>query len=556
MGGILATGLVAISDDLSDLRDGGFWAVSTTFEGKSILAKFDQIQRSAPFPNFDHWQSLESNWRSSQSKVEYLNYVEEIRNEIAKGEVYQVNACRVLETEYDGPSLGGLFQLLLAENPSPQASFLRLPGIEIASASPELFLERDGDLLKSSPIKGSRPVSKKPLAFSEKDQSENVMIVDLMRNDLSQICESVEVGAILRNEIHPGIEHLVSDVFGRLRKGVDWPQIIKQLSPAGSISGAPKISALKIIKRMEKVPRGPYCGLLGWIEGDLARLSVAIRIFWREGLKIKFGTGAGITWSSDAAKEWDETQLKAGRLIGLCGGYQENDWPFGSGLFETLRVEDGKIQFLSEHLDRAKASAQQLGMKFPSDSTIMEKLSELPRVRLGRLRLTFGESFHCNLLPYVDPRAPLKIVTTYRNPEYDLSKVGHKLFPYDSNLDLLSQVRSRGFDETIIVNESLEISEGSISNFVFRIDGFWITPPRSSGLLPGIIRQKVLDAGLAIEASIAEEQIKKVTHAFAISSLRIATPVETIDGRVLNLDDVSKAWNFKLRDFLKMNSVG
>ncbi|MEY3755935.1 MAG: hypothetical protein RL356_207, partial [Actinomycetota bacterium] len=129
------------------------------------------------------------------------------------------------------------------------------------------------------------------------------------------------VPRLLASEAHPGLFHLVSDVVGSLREDVKWEQITSALLPAGSISGAPKLSAIKSIKEIEKVERGPYCGVIGWVEGDQALLSVGIRIFWsKEDGKINFGTGAGITWQSDPRGEWDETELKANRLISIASG--------------------------------------------------------------------------------------------------------------------------------------------------------------------------------------------------------------------------------------------
>jgi para-aminobenzoate synthetase component 1 len=148
------------------------------------------------------------------------------------------------------------------------------------------------------------------------------MIVDLMRNDLGKICinGSVEVTRLLASEDHPGLQHLVSDVEGDLHQGISWANIFEALSPPGSVSGAPKSSALSVIHENEKA-RGPYCGALGWVQGDRAALSVAIRIFWKD-QKIHFGTGAGITFSSDSSNEWNETELKADRLVKIASGAQ------------------------------------------------------------------------------------------------------------------------------------------------------------------------------------------------------------------------------------------
>jgi len=312
----LATDCVEISNDPTCLDRAGFWAVVNTFEGKWICARFANVIDS-PLP-ISNWQGVSTAWQSSQSQEHFESNVDLIKQRIAQGDIYQVNLCRVLTADSD-QSLLGLAGKLQQANPAPFASYLKLPGIEIASASPELFLERKGEVIKTTPIKGTSKIDN----FGDKDRAENVMIVDLMRNDFGAICEagSVEVPRLLASESHPGLFHLVSDITGRLRKGLNWNQILSSLLPAGSISGAPKSSALKVISEIEKMDRGPYCGVIGWIDNDQALLSVGIRIFWSvaDG-KINFGTGAGITWQSDPNSEWEETELKAKRLIAIASG--------------------------------------------------------------------------------------------------------------------------------------------------------------------------------------------------------------------------------------------
>jgi para-aminobenzoate synthetase component 1 len=316
MGGRLATDLVELSHDPACLSDGGFWAVSTTFENHFTAAKFATVVE-APFPTAP-WIPLQGSWSSSLEKDQYVGYVERIRSAVAEGWVYQVNACRRLTHTDDGQSLRGLFSEILKNNPAPWASYLEIPGAMIASASPELFLSRSESIVKTSPIKGTQPANAQK--FGAKDQAENVMIVDLMRNDFGRICKSgtVEVPRLLSSEEHPGLQHLVSDIQGELLDDISWSQIITALSPPGSVSGAPKSSALQVISANE-IDRGSYCGALGWVEGNQAVLSVAIRTFWKDA-GINFGTGAGITWGSDATAEWEETQLKARRLISIAGG--------------------------------------------------------------------------------------------------------------------------------------------------------------------------------------------------------------------------------------------
>jgi para-aminobenzoate synthetase component 1 len=316
MGGRLATDLVEVSHDPSCLDDGGFWAVSTTFENEFTAARFATVV-NARFPTTS-WIPLKGAWSSSLSADQYMAYVERIRSSVADGWVYQVNACRRLTHPGDGQSLRGLFSQILENNPAPWASYFEIPNLMIASASPELFLSRNGSTVKSSPIKGTQHNNVQN--FGAKDQAENVMIVDLMRNDLGQICKSgtVEVPRLLSSEEHPGLQHLVSDVQGELLDDISWSKIFSALSPPGSVSGAPKSSATQVIGANE-IARGPYCGALGWVEGNQAVLSVAIRTFWKD-QGINFGTGAGITWGSRADAEWEETQLKARRLISIAGG--------------------------------------------------------------------------------------------------------------------------------------------------------------------------------------------------------------------------------------------
>jgi para-aminobenzoate synthetase component 1 len=314
----LAWDLLQVSDDPACLADGGFWAISTTYEGDFRAAKFASIS-TAEFPPSSSKPEVSGQWESDTSQSEYMQYVEKIRDEIANGGVYQVNACRRLSIKSNA-RLDLAFANILAANPAPFASYLKYGDIEIASASPELFLTRNGDELKTSPIKGTKRSATEK--FGTKDRAENVMIVDLMRNDLGQICipGSIAVPDLLRDEEHPGLSHLVSDVTGKLREGISWSEIFAALLPAGSISGAPKSAAKRIIVENEQTPRSTYCGVMGWVHGDQAVLSVAIRTFWREALFIHFGTGAGITWNSDAQAEWEETQLKAERLISIVGG--------------------------------------------------------------------------------------------------------------------------------------------------------------------------------------------------------------------------------------------
>jgi para-aminobenzoate synthetase component 1 len=255
--------------------------------------------------------------------------VSQIRDRIAAGQVYQVSLCRVMSHPLaEDADLAGLEILVAQGNPAPFGGRVHVPeaGLDLLSASPEAFLIRRAGRIESRPIKGTATTMSSMLA---KDYSENVMIADLVRNDLSAVCRpgTVSVDALCAPQEHPGLTHLVTTVSGETRPGVVWADIMSATFPPGSVSGAPKSSALRVIGDLEPVPRGPYCGAIGWVDADAgeAELAVGIRTFWAErdatGKRwLRFGTGAGITWGSDPAQEWAETELKTARLVGLASG--------------------------------------------------------------------------------------------------------------------------------------------------------------------------------------------------------------------------------------------
>ena len=321
--GMVATGLQELTDDVDALDTGGLWFVVGTFEGRWTCARFSQLRRTRAGPTAAAWPGVPSAaWASSLQETPYVHAVEQVRGLIADGEVYQVNLCRVLSSPVlSEADLADLHARLSAGNPARYAARIFLPeaGIDLVSASPELFLRRDGEVLWSSPIKGTGRTAED---LTDKDVAENVMIVDLVRNDLGQVCRpgTVTVEDILSVEQLPGLVHLVSTVRGRLAPGTSWAHILGATFPPGSVSGAPKSTAVRTIRALEPTARGPYCGAIGWVDGDRhrAELAVGIRTFWRAHDRLHFGTGAGITWGSDPRREWLETELKAARLLRLA----------------------------------------------------------------------------------------------------------------------------------------------------------------------------------------------------------------------------------------------
>lgn len=324
VGGRLATGLLDVTSDLAALDGEGFWAVVVPFDGVPVCARFDRVRPARPWPG-PPWRGPDPDaWSSSLDRGTFEAGVGAIRSAIAAGDVYQVNLTRRLEAPLPpGADVAALGAALAEGNPAPFSAVVRLPahGCLVASASPERFLSRDGDVLRSSPIKGTAP---DPGGLTAKDRAENVMIVDLVRNDLGRVCEfgSVTVPSLLALEEHPGLVHLVSTVEGRLRSGCGWADAVAATFPPGSVTGAPKLAALEHIAALEPASRGVYCGAVGWVDADrrVGDLNVAIRTFWVEEDRLCFGTGGGITWGSDPADEWAETELKARHLLRVASG--------------------------------------------------------------------------------------------------------------------------------------------------------------------------------------------------------------------------------------------
>lgn len=330
--------VVDVRADPAALARPGWWAVVGEFGGRVRAWRFDDVERgararvmSAAVP----WTGPSPQaWTSSLDRESYVAAVRTVREHVREGDVYQANLCRVLAAPLpDEPEALALARVLDAGNPAPYSGGVHVPGggpdgVWVVTASPELYLRVDGDVVTSGPIKGTAPTV---AGLGDKDRAENVMITDLVRNDLQQVCApgSVEVTRLLGVERHPGLVHLVSTVQGRLAGDVRgerlWGPLLDATYPPGSVSGAPKSSALRLIDALEPVDRGPYCGAVGWVHvapdgRTRAELAVGIRTFWWGDGVLRFGTGAGITWGSDPRAEWAETELKAARLVALASG--------------------------------------------------------------------------------------------------------------------------------------------------------------------------------------------------------------------------------------------
>jgi para-aminobenzoate synthetase component I len=343
---------VDVFDALEETSRGGFWVGFVAYDaGRAIehirprahddlglpdlaFVRFDEV-RSAPELPRPEPHTAESAplglgvGRSSLTPVEHALLVGQVHDLLAAGECYQVNLTRRLTFDTAADPYA-LFTALTRVNPAPHAAVCSfgdaLDGLAVVSASPELFLRVDGRDVETRPIKGTA-ADAATLRISEKDRAENLMIVDLARNDLGRVCEfgSIAVPSLFEVEAHPGLTHLVSTVRGRLRPDVGLADLVRATFPPASVTGAPKPRVLQAIEDLEPVRRGVYCGAFGWIDANRSRaeLAVAIRTFTIVSGHTYLGLGGGIVADSEAHDEWAETELKGARLLAAAGARAE-----------------------------------------------------------------------------------------------------------------------------------------------------------------------------------------------------------------------------------------
>ncbi|SFU78642.1 para-aminobenzoate synthetase component 1 [Methylobacterium sp. 174MFSha1.1] len=302
---------------------------------EAALAGPEPVQDAAPVPPLT--------WRSNFTAETYARAVERVRDYIRAGDIYQANIAQRFEADLPpGFDAFAFYRRLRARNPAPFAAYLELDGLTVASSSPERFLRLDGGQVETRPIKGTAPRSTDPaedraraeaLLASDKERAENVMIVDLLRNDLSRICapHSVVVPTLCGLETYAGVHHLVSAVTGTLREGADGLDLLAATFPGGSITGAPKLRAMDIITEIEGDARELYCGAIGWIgfDGSLDT-SIAIRTVVTDGTRAVLQAGGGVTLLSDPEAEYRETLTKAERVFAAFAGAFSDEVDTGS----------------------------------------------------------------------------------------------------------------------------------------------------------------------------------------------------------------------------------
>jgi para-aminobenzoate synthetase/4-amino-4-deoxychorismate lyase len=474
----------------------------------------------------------ELSWATSIGDGEYLDAVGRLRDAIAAGETYQVNFTWRLRAPYAGdPAL--LFRSLFAAQPVPHAAWLDLGGHVLCSLSPELFFRRRGELLLCRPMKGTAPRGRFPdedarqgaaLAAGAKERAENLMIVDMVRNDLSRIARpgSVQVGKLFRAEPYASLWQLTSDVTARTTAPLS--EVFAALFPAASITGAPKARAMRWIAELECSPRGAYTGAIGWAgPGCRARFNVAIRTVTLERRRAiaEYGTGGGIVWDSTPAGELAESRLKAALLLAPAGPFE---------LLETLLLRPrGRYWLLPEHLDRLKASARRFGFRVPAhlEHALSEFAAGLPagahRVRLLLAR-NGGLTLHAEALParragWRRAAGPLRVALARR----PVDACDPMLFHKTSRREVYREARAAAgtaADEVLLWNVRGQVTEATTANLVARLDGRLVTPPVDCGLLAGTLRARLLARRRVVERPMHMAELSRATGLWLINGVR------------------------------------
>lgn len=471
-------------------------------------------------------------WTASLDGHTFPAAVDDIRRRIERGDFYQCNLTTQFSTRFTGDPRGAYRDLVLAMRPA-YAMFVVTDDFAVCSASPELMVRLDGDVLTCEPMKGTAPASADVdedaatvavLQASEKDRAENVMIVDLLRNDLSQVCTtgSVRVTSLLRAERYPTVWQLVSTIEGRRRPGLDVWQLLDALAPCGSITGAPKLASMLAIDELETAPRGVYCGAMGWVSERSSVLNVAIRTAQvdRAAGTITYGAGGGITWSSDPQAEWQEVLAKSRILDALA--------PMDVALVDTApcRVVDAQVVVADApaHRERLLEGAQQLGLELDGAQVDRAWRSARPATGAGAVRLAVtpsGIETSTRAVPVLE-RVRLGIAARQvaSADPWRRVKTTHR--------GVLDQARAArpDVDDVVFVNERGQVTETSIFTLAVRVDGQWLTPPVHDGCLPGVLRARLLADGTLVEGSLTVDDLARADELAVLNSVRGWLPAE------------------------------
>ena len=530
----------AILQEVEDWQKKGFYAVGyVSYEAAPAFEEKLQVHKApllgeyliyftihdradaAPFPLTYDDVEMPAQWQSLTTEQEYEKAIRTIHHHIRQGDTYQVNYTLQLGAELNPQDSWAIYNRLVVEQNAAYNAYVEHDNQAILSISPELFFKEHRGELTTRPMKGTTNRGLTVAADLEqadwlrqdpKNRAENMMIVDLLRNDMNRISEigSERVEQLCQVEQYSTVWQMTSTIKSQLRPEIGLGEIFDALFPCGSITGAPKISTMAIIKATEQAARGVYCGTVGICLPDQRRIfNVAIRTIQLEVGKAIYGVGGGITWDSTWESEYIETQQKSAVL------YRKNPQ---FDLITTGKVEQGQLTFQDQHLKRLRESARYFAYPFDEEkleAELNQTLAELDPSTDYRLRISIAKSGNvtCQLEKLQAlPEAFCKAILVPQNADLQQPFTYFKT-SYRPHLSL-------GQQEQIYYNAQGQLLESSIGNLVLQLDGHLYTPPIELGLLDGIYRQHLLETGQATEKILSLDDLKSAEKIYACNALR------------------------------------
>ena len=467
-------------------------------------------------------------WTSDIDHIAFRDKVESIRADIREGRFYQVNLTTRLAADFSGDALAFYGALQMAQ-PHGYHAFIDTGDAKLLSVSPELFFTLHDGKVTTQPMKGTAPRGDTPeadkriaweLTHSEKERAENLMIVDLLRNDLSRIARpnSVEVSSLFALQPLPSVWQMTSTINATLRAGLGLSEVFRALFPCGSVTGAPKVEAMRAIRDLESAPRGAYCGAIGYVapavDGQIrACFNVGIRSVWIENGQATCGVGGGITYDSTVAGEWAEVIYKSRFVKRVSKPFQ---------LLETLRLEDAAFALCQRHLDRMENSARHFRFAFDRATVVRELdrlASQYPRgVWRARLLLDSAGKVRTEVMPL----DALPARANFRLADSPISHADEFLLHKTTRREVYEKHAPPGraaFD-TLLWNERAELTEFTRANLVIMRQGILWTPPVSCGLLNGTLRDELVACGVLQERVLKPEDVAQAEGIWWLNGLR------------------------------------
>jgi para-aminobenzoate synthetase/4-amino-4-deoxychorismate lyase len=511
-----------------------FDAALAVHPAEGPLAWFAVHDSALPWPQSTQEIPPQVQWQDVLSRPIFDAALAELQRAIVGGEYYQVNFTAQMRGVLSGEAGGApaLFQALQRAQPGGYAAFLDAGEEQLLSVSPELFFDWREGLLLTRPMKGTAPRGVNPeddaaqaqaLRSSPKERAENVMIVDLLRNDLSRIAQpfSVRVPRLFHTEALPAVWQMTSDVEARTRAGCSLADVFAALFPCGSITGAPKVRAMRAIHALEAAPRGVYCGAMGVLRpGGAATFNVPIRTVTLRGSQARCGIGSGITSGATAEGEWREWGLKQAFVRRASAPFE---------LLETLGLSGGQLRDVDAHLTRMGEAARHFG--YPWDArqaeAALRSLAQQHAEGAWRVRLLLAAQGKLQAEAYALPASPARVRLQLAGRALDETHGEFVRFKTTrrAHYDAFTPTEPGVFD-TLLWNAEGELTECTRGNVAFLLDGRWVTPPLRCGLLAGVGRARALREGRVDEAVVRVQDLPRVEALAFLNSLRGWIPSE------------------------------